>query len=170
MISRIEYGDTTEAYVTNLAQICEHSVFQWREAVLYYESVALKQKLDEEEDLFRGVGKEKTEQAEVALKELYQRFLENTTVMPADKKQLQLLSITLQGIAIWNETGLLAKNREETGAFDPDRGRELAGKLENWFMAYKEVWRMTSKEGDLHHVAEIVFWYADWMRGRFSEQ
>ena len=170
MISRIEYGDITETYVANLAQICEQSVFQWREAVLYYESRELKQKLDEEEDLFRTVEKEKTEQAEVALKELYQRFLENTAAMPADKRQLQLLSVTLQGIAIWNETGLLAKDREEKGAFDKDRGRVLAERLENWFMAYKEVFRMTSKEGDLHHVAEIVFWYADWMRGRFSEQ
>lgn len=51
MISRIEYGDTTETYVANLAQICEQSVFQWREAVLYYESRALKQNPDEEEDL-----------------------------------------------------------------------------------------------------------------------
>lgn len=51
MISRIEYGDTTETYVAKLAQICEQSVFQWREAVLYYQSRALKQKLDEEKDL-----------------------------------------------------------------------------------------------------------------------
>ena len=44
------------------------------------------------------------------------------------------------------------------------KGLELAEKLECWFMAYKENWRATSKEGDLHHIAEIVFWYADWMR------
>ena len=43
-------------------------------------------------------------------------------------------------------------------------GLELAEKLEYWFMAYKENWRSTGKEGDLHHIAEIVFWYADWLR------
>lgn len=52
----------------------------------------------------------------------------------------------------------------KTGSFDMQKGLELAEKLECWFMAYKENWRATSKEGDLHHIAEIVFWYADWMR------
>ena len=46
------------------------------------------------------------------------------------------------------------------------KGLELAEKLECWFMAYKENWRATSKEGDLHHISEIVFWYADILRGR----
>ena len=36
----------------------------------------------------------------------------------------------------------------------------LAGRLETWFMKYKASWRSISKEGDLHHIAEIVFWYA----------
>jgi len=32
------------------------------------------------------------------------------------------------------------------------KGLELAEKLECWFMAYKENWRATSKEGHLHHI------------------
>ena len=42
----------------------------------------------------------------------------------------------------------------------------LAQRLENWFMAYKEVWRKTGKEAELSHIAEVVFWYADLLRGR----
>ena len=33
-------------------------------------------------------------------------------------------------------------------------------------MRYKEIWRAHSKEGDLAHLGEIVFWYADLLRER----
>lgn len=164
MISHIEYGDTTGNYVSYLAEICGHSVFQWREAVLYYENQCLKHELEEGEDLFRNVNHASVDTASAALRSLYKKLLESTKTMPENKKQMQLLSVTLQGIGIWNAIGLLAESRDKTGSFDSQKGLELAEKLEYWFMAYKENWRSTGKEGDLHHIAEIVFWYADWMR------
>ena len=164
MISRIEYGDTTGNYVSHLAEICGQSVFQWREAVMYYENRCLKHELEEGEDLFRGVDQAGVDAAADALRDIYKKLLESTQAMPETKKQMQLLSVTLQGIGIWNAVGLLTESMEKTGSFDMQKGLELAEKLECWFMAYKENWRATSKEGDLHHIAEIVFWYADWMR------
>ncbi len=164
MISRIEYGDTTGNYVSHLAEICGQSVFQWREAVMYYENRCLKHELEEGEDLFRGVDQAGVDAAADALRDIYKKLLESTQAMPETKKQMQLLSATLQGIGIWNAVGLLTESMEKTGSFDMQKGLELAEKLECWFMAYKENWRATSKEGDLHHIAEIVFWYADWMR------
>lgn len=164
MISRIEYGDTTGNYVSHLAEICGQSVFQWREAVMYYENRCLKHELEDGEDLFRGVDQAGVDAAADALRDVYKKLLESTQAMPETKKQMQLLSVTLQGIGIWNAVGLLTESREKTGSFDMQKGLELAEKLECWFMAYKENWRATSKEGDLHHIAEIVFWYADWMR------
>ena len=164
MISRIEYGDTTGNYVSHLAEICGQSVFQWREAVMYYENRCLKHELEDGEDLFRGVDQAGVDAAADALRDVYKKLLESTQAMPETKKQMQLLSVTLQGIGIWNAVGLLTESMEKTGSFDMQKGLELAEKLECWFMAYKENWRATSKEGDLHHIAEIVFWYADWMR------
>lgn len=164
MISRIEYGDITESYVLHLAEICTHSVFQWREAVMYYENRCLNHELEEGEELFRGVDRTSVETASAALCDLYKKLLKSTGTMPEEKKQLQLLSVTLQGIDIWNEIGLLAENRETTGEFDTKKGLELAERVECWFMAYKENWRAIGKESDLHHISEIVFWYADWMR------
>ena len=54
----------------------------------------------------------------------------------------------------------LGKEKDETAC------AALAGRLETWFMKYKASWRSISKEGDLHHISEIVFWYADILRGR----
>ncbi|MDE6942543.1 MAG: hypothetical protein K2P40_16610, partial [Lachnospiraceae bacterium] len=45
----------------------------------------------------------------------------------------------------------------------------LAGRLERWFMAFKRQWRSVGREGDLHHIAEIVFWYTDCLRRRKAE-
>ena len=39
-------------------------------------------------------------------------------------------------------------------------------KLESWYMQYKELWRSVSREGDLKHIGEVVFYYADLLRGR----
>ena len=118
MISHIEYGDTTGNYVSYLAEICGHSVFQWREAVLYYENQCLKHELEEGEDLFRNVNHASVDTASAALRSLYKKLLESTKTMPENKKQMQLLSVTLQGIGIWNAIGLLAESREKTRSFD----------------------------------------------------
>ena len=81
-----------------------------------------------------------------------------------------VLELTMEAIDIWNETGArmcdieLGKEKDETAC------AALAGRLETWFMKYKASWRSISKEGDLHHIAEIVFWYADWMRRKMIKK
>lgn len=66
--------------------------------------------------------------------------------------------ITIDGIVIWNEIGRVVAQEEKDSA--------LAERLERWFMAYKSLWRETSRERDLAYISEIVFWYADLLRGR----
>ena len=78
MISRIEYGDTTGNYVSHLAEICGQSVFQWREAVMYYENRCLKHEHEEGEDLFRGVDQAGVDAAADALRDIYKKLLEST--------------------------------------------------------------------------------------------
>ena len=71
--------------------------------------------------------------------------------------------MTIQGLMIWNEIGGVVMQ----GALRTTEERNLlAERLETWFMRYKSYWRKSSKEGDLHHVSEIVFWYADILRGK----
>lgn len=168
-ISCVEYGDTTGTYVANLAQVCETSVFQWREAVLFYENRKLNQELEEGENLFRDVTPEAVEQAKTKRKRIYRALSIGIHKMNrTDRKNLMLISVTMDGIEIWNRIGILAKAVDNSEDVDWNCGYELAERLEKWFMAYKDQWRASSKEGDLSHLAEIVFWYADWMRGKVS--
>ena len=76
------------------------------------------------------------------------------------------LELTMDAIDIWNETGARLCDIEDGKEKDEAACAALAGRLEAWFMKYKASWRSISKEGDLHHIAEIVFWYADVLRGR----
>lgn len=170
MISRLEYEDTTESFVANLAEVCKMSVFQWRETVLYYENKVLGHELENNEDLFRNVDAARIQRVAEKMPKLYRELMQGTAAMHSTeaKKTMQLLSVTMQGIALWNEVGILGQSREREGSFDAQQGAALAEKLEKWFMAFKENWRSTGKEGDLYHIGEIVFWYADWLRGRLA--
>ena len=66
--------------------------------------------------------------------------------------------LIIEGIQIFNEMGPTILKQKQSF--------ELAARLETWYMSYKELWRSTSKEGDLHHLSEIIFWYADLLRGQ----
>ena len=66
-------GILPEIYVSHLAEICGQSVFQWREAVMYYENRCLKHELEEGEDLFRGVDQAGVDAAADALRDIYKK-------------------------------------------------------------------------------------------------
>ena len=75
---------------------------------------------------------------------------------------LRAFDLTIDGILVWTEVGAAVLS----GETDRETAFWLAERLETWFMYDKELWRVGSREGDLAHIAEIVFWYADLLRGR----
>lgn len=165
-ISILEYGDSTET-------IC--SVFknlsQW-EALPWYHTVRIMETLKNYKD---------TESAAAFLKELdasavpeYNAAIDGQlhilytllqTVSPSAKSVIQAYLIAGEGQKLLN---LLLTVLKHSLAGEPDQGAippaQLAVKLENWFAIYKELWRTTSKESELYHIADIFFWYADYLR------
>ena len=47
------------------------------------------------------------------------------------------------------------------GSMEPER---LAVILEKWFEEYKESWRSTSRESELHRISAVIYWWADFLR------
>lgn len=163
-ISKLEYKDTTGQFVSLLASIPQYSTFQWDDAVIFFEktqwnkvSVAMK------EVQFSGDTNEKLESVRRELLKTLQGMDSSCRYI------MQYLDVTIEGIKTWNLVGDTIKawnnswNRHDNALF------ELAERLENWFMAFKALWRKSSKEGDLHHISDIVFWYCNWLRGREIE-
>ncbi|GFI46315.1 hypothetical protein IMSAGC019_01629 [Lachnospiraceae bacterium] len=107
---------------------------------------------------------EKIRKSDAALVEISEQLRANGVNMDSSaRSQIGNYIVTIEGIRIFNEIGL-ALAEENKGK--PVERPELADRLEVWFMSYKEQWRSTSREGDLHHISDIIFWYADLLRGR----
>lgn len=159
-IARVEYKDQAEQLVNLLAGIPGNSLFDWRKAVGYYEIMELGEKeykLEEGEE--RTVDEKTVQQANDRLAGIQRQIKENAVHMDSSTRQMiNSYLITIEGIQIFNEIGLTMIQKKQSF--------ELAKRLETWYMCYKEVWRSGSKEGDLHHISDIVFWYADLLRGR----
>lgn len=171
-ISLLEYGDTTGTTVDILAKVPEHSLFGWRDAVVYYEKTAKKRvfKAEEEEtssllSADAATADRMVEQADKALREIVIQLKQTTVFMDTQARAIAgVFDVTTEAVRLWNEVGAVIA-REKQGAMpDPEQTYALAGRLERWFMAFKAQWRSIGREGDLHHIAEIVFWYADRLR------
>lgn len=166
-IAVVEYQDRTEELVNLVGQIPQHSLFSWWDAVMYYEITVIGAdepdgRLPQKDITSTGVCV-----AEEEIRNIRRRLAQNARYMDSSKRIcLRSYDIILEGIAVWNEVGLRILG--EGVAFCPgdEESDALAKRLETWFMAYKSFWRESSKEGDLAHIAEIVFWYANLLRDR----
>ena len=162
-ISRVEYHDSSEKLVGLLAQIPQNSLFTWWDAVMYYEKNELGGDESGFPSLKESVSMETVAQSGKRLAAIRTAILRTAeTTDSSSISCLRAFDLTIDGILIWNEIGaavLVGETNRETAD-------QLAERLETWFMYYKELWRAGSREGDLAHISEIVFWYADLLRGR----
>lgn len=177
-ISQVQFHDASGRMVDLLAQAGEQEMFNWRMAVTNYEIHALGNTFDWEPDFAKLTGAEaqaSLKKAQETLEGLKKQIKEAVIHMDSSRRGMTgIYEHTIDGIAIWNEVGrvLLSRRTEEgadgikaEGPFS-EAEYQLADRLETWFMFYKEIWRQVSREGDLAHLGEIVFWYADCLRGR----
>lgn len=166
-ISAAEYHDSSKQFVSLAAQISAHSRFQWWDAMMYYEKnrpEAGEGKLPEYAAL---PSPEETDRLNAELDALRRELKKTVAHMDSRSRCcLQEYDAAAVGIGIWNEIGACLSQKEAGQEWEQGRRFALAERLENWFMAYKTAWRDTSREGDLPRVAEIIFWYADLLRGR----
>lgn len=171
-ISLLEYGDTTGQTVDILAKVPEHCLFGWRDVVIYYEKNARDRAFSpEEEDLPKLLLADSlaadgmVAQADKALRELVIQMKQTAAFMEQQGRAVVgLFDLTAEAVRIWNEVGLVIVHEKQGTALDQEQMYALAGRMERWFMAFKAQWRSIGREGDLHHIAEIVFWYADRLR------
>lgn len=174
-ISVLEYKDGSGRLVGLLNELADCVCFSWYDTVMFYEGAALGQQEGVPDIRAMGtdgcLSPERVAEAERKIRGLRQELKRTAAGMDSSVRGLvQDLDITADGILIWNAVGRrLAERFTEQGSGIPaeqERDFKPAERLENWFMAYKALWRSVSREGDLHHLEEIVFWYADLLRGR----
>lgn len=157
-ISEVEYRDSTGSFVSTIEQIPKQTSFGWYYAVGYKEYQ--QGRIDEKEavNFIKGIQEQEVINANAKLTELIHQLYALLSGMDRTKRSLvKAYIIAAQGIKLWNETGLAIKEQR--------RDFDLAVRLEYWYHSYKELWRECSKESELYRIGEVVFWYADLLRG-----
>lgn len=165
-ISRVEFHDGSGRIVDLLSEVSELSLAEWYDTVMYYEMEELGWKERERWEVWKGLRREDARDANRRLEELRRDLLRAVACMDTGRRGLmQSYDVCIRGIQVWNEVCAYLRQKNSDGSADGDPFG-LAGRLEKWFMAYKELWREGSREGDLPRISAIVCWYADRLRGR----
>ncbi len=167
-ISRLEYRDRSGALVGLMAQISNYSKFDWWATNVFYEKYVLGHEPENDKLLPDTVQQEDTmAQADRKLRDIMRQMKQTATSMDSQIRSIVAeVDLAVEAIRIWNMVGTMLAVKERGENWDEVQAYGLASRVERWFMAYKQQWRAISKEGDLHHIAEIVFWYADYLRSR----
>ncbi|MBO6016338.1 MAG: family 20 glycosylhydrolase, partial [Lachnospiraceae bacterium] len=168
-ISLIQYGDDSEKLVNTFQKLGDQACVGWWSFVRYKEKMQKKETSVDVSfaDLVMNAemaekAQEKIQQTDLLTEQLYRCLPRQTAktkcviyayiLMAEGQKLIGQICVTLLGI----QTG-----KRYMAAVDP---KELASAWEEWFMKYKDLWRSTSKESELFHLAEVIFWYADLLR------
>ena len=166
-ISRIEYRDRSERFVSLLAALSGKTIFEWDRAVYWrdYQREGKSEVLRKE--YFQRMDFSKAEKCRDILLDTRRALKECALSMDPDKRDImQACEVTIRGILIWNRVGAAVSDKIYHAGTNETEYYAAAEELESWYMQYKELWRSVSREGDLKHIGEVVFYYADLLRGR----
>lgn len=157
-ISRVEFGDVSEKLVGVMADISHCQVFNWEEAVRYIEGAGTAPEMDK----LSGVAKvlEKLDCIADELRHMTPGLPEQTLSI------IHACLIAIRGMELLQKIGVAVSAQDyHTEPVLPVEGATLAGELEEWFMYYKEEWRSVSRESELYQLQDVMFRYADLLRG-----
>lgn len=177
MISRLHYTDRSETLLDLLSKASKEHYFDWWMTVAYAEDYALKGKYELETkpmefyvhkevlrriENFKSNG-DKLSDAEKTLEEIRLSLRDTFFEMDSSMKdRLNVMNNGIWAISVWNRVG---KALFIEGSYKEAEKMNLAEELEVWFTMYKDIYRISSKEGMLHRVERVVYWYADTLRG-----
>ena len=76
-----------------------------------------------------------------------------------------VVGLAIDGCCLFNQMGAMAANLEYLHRpVDAAQAGALAEQLENWLYYYKQLWRTVSKQSELGRIAEVLSWWADYLR------
>lgn len=164
-ISILEFGDTSGEIMSALSEIADKQSFGWREVVMFRDGETLQKPEEERRELLFLAPLDKVEENCQALTKIRGKVQKAfTKVSPENRILLHKYLLGIDGTLLWNRVKpVVAKSVYGEGEYKEDPCK-LAKELEEWFMKYKDEWRKISKEGDLGHISEVVFYYADLLR------
>lgn len=151
-ISRVEYLDSSESLLALTDSMSRLEIFQWFQLVWFKEH-GNPDHLKKRKDMTAACASEQLDKLLFDLKQ--HASCMDTSARPF----LAQILVGAEGIRLFNEV-------QEVLLQTPFQSNpSLASKLEWWMYQYKQLWRQECKEAELKRIEEVVFWYADRVRG-----
>ena len=158
-VSRLEYGDASGTLAGAMAEMSDHEVFDWWNAVNWIESSA-----ERRAKLLAKLDMTQVPAANAAVEAARGKVLAAARSLPAGRKDIvQLVCVVADGILLWNDVGAYLAGAHTAGA---EAGTALACRLEHWFYRYRIEWDKTSRVSATPNLIRLMNAWADCLRGR----
>lgn len=163
-ISRLEYHDADGGMMAVLADIAGKEVFSWHDAVWYREMELWGEDEDKRRQCFFRIPAEPAAAYNRELAQIRRALQEISCNLDSSTRRIiQKYLLGIDAVIIWNKVKP-ALAEKLYGQGEKADCSAVAAQLEEWFMKYKTEWRKVSKEGDIVHISNIIFWYCDLLR------
>ena len=158
-VSRLEYGDASGTLAGAMAEMSDHEVFDWWNAVNWIESSA-----ERRAKLLAKLDMTQVPAANAAAEAAQGKVLAAARSLPAGRKDIvQLVCVVADSILLWNDVGAYLAGAHTAG---DEAGTALACRLEHWFYRYRIEWDKTSRVSATPNLIRLMNAWADCLRGR----
>ena len=158
-VSRLEYGDASGTLAGAMAEMSDHEVFDWWNAVNWIESSA-----ERRAKLLAKLDMTQVPAANAAVEAAQGKVLAAARSLPAGRKDIvQLVCVVADSILLWNDVGAYLAGAHTAG---DEAGTALACRLEHWFYRYRIEWDKTSRVSATPNLIRLMNAWADCLRGR----
>ena len=158
-VSRLEYGDASGTLAGAMAEMSDHEVFDWWNAVNWIESSA-----ERRAKLLAKLDMTQVPAANAAVEAARGKVLAAARSMSAGRKDIvQLVCVVADSILLWNDVGAYLAGAHTAG---DEAGTALACRLEHWFYRYRIEWDKTSRVSATPNLIRLMNAWADCLRGR----
>ncbi len=167
-ISKIEYTDKSEQFITVVSELEKKELFLWEMVVEVKEDIVAGN-LKKAEHILKNYRDLEVTQANEDITKDINNLYQIMSHMDSSKRELVKPYLIMgKGIQIFNEIGVFVKKMYRKADchvnLNKNESYNLAEKLEHWFKDYKELWRSHGKEAELYRITEIIIWYGDLLR------
>lgn len=158
-VSRLEYGDASGTLAGAMAEMSDHEVFDWWNAVNWIESSD-----ERRAKLLAKLDMTRVPAANAAVEAARGKVLAAARSLPAGRKDIvQLVCVVADSILLWNDVGAYLAGAHTAG---DEAGTALACRLEHWFYRYRIEWDKTSRVSATPNLIRLMNAWADCLRGR----
>lgn len=166
-ISMVEYGDPSLSIASVFEKISRFEAFPWENAVLVMEALSTQDDPVLARECMENCDPHHTEEYNLKIEEQITVLYGLLSGLPsAAKDVVNAYIIAGEGQKLLNRLlPILCHNLTGMPESDSSCPARLAGEMEHWLVSYRALWKTVSRESEFHRVANVYYWYADYLRG-----